>query len=116
MSEHNKNILRQANEAVERGDYDGFLSYCTEDTTWEFVGDQTLKGKAAVRQYMRSVYIEPPQLTVQNMISEGDFLTALGEISIKDGAGDISHSAYCDVWRVKDGKLDQLKAYVVEVK
>ena len=116
MSEKNKNILRQANEAVEGGDYEGFLLHCTEETTWEFVGDQTLRGKEAVRQYMKSVYIEPPVLTVEHMISEGDSLTALGEIRIKDESGNVEHSAYCDVWRIKDGKLDQLKAYVVEVK
>ena len=41
MSEASKNILREANAAVERGDHAGFLEHCTEDTVWTFLGDRT---------------------------------------------------------------------------
>jgi hypothetical protein len=37
------------------------LSFCTDDTEWTFVGDKTLKGKEAVRQWMATTYIEPPK-------------------------------------------------------
>ncbi len=40
MTEFNKQILEQANAAVIAGDYEGFLSYCTEDTEWNFIGEQ----------------------------------------------------------------------------
>jgi ketosteroid isomerase-like protein len=40
MTENNKMLLMKANEAVSKGDYEGFLEYCTEDTKWIFVGDQ----------------------------------------------------------------------------
>ncbi len=52
MSEKNKAILEKANAAITEGNNEGFLSFCTEDTEWTFVGDKTLKGKEAVRQYM----------------------------------------------------------------
>jgi uncharacterized protein len=52
MNLSNKLILENANEAVTKGDYEGFLSFCTDDTLWTFVGEQTLRGKEAVRQYM----------------------------------------------------------------
>jgi uncharacterized protein (TIGR02246 family) len=77
MSEKNKAILEKANAATTEGDYEGFLSFCTEDTEWTFVGDKTLKGKEAVRQYMAETYIEPPKFTVANLIAEGDFVTVL---------------------------------------
>lgn len=54
MTEQNKQTLELANAAVTSGDYEGFLSYCTEDTIWTFVGEQTLQGKEAVRDYMDS--------------------------------------------------------------
>ena len=116
MSETNKSILRRANAAVVKGDHEGFLSHCTEDVVWTFVGDQTLKGKEAVRRYMKAAYAEPPRFRVDRLIAEGDFVTALGDIDMKDETGRPVHSAYCDVWRIRDGKLAELKAFVVEIK
>ena len=116
MSEKNKAILKQANAAVVKGDYEGFLSHCTDDVKWIFVGDKTLKGKEAVRQYMKSTYIEPPKFVVDQLIAEGDFVTAIGDIDITDETGKMVHSAYCDVWRVRDGMLAELRAFVVEIK
>jgi ketosteroid isomerase-like protein len=34
------------------GNHEGFLSFCADDMEWTFVGDKTLKGKEAVRQWM----------------------------------------------------------------
>lgn len=109
MSEQNKATLEKANAAITQDDHEGFLSYCTDDTQWVFVGDRTLKGKEAVRQYMAEVYKEPPKFHVANLIAEGDFVTALGEITL-DG----TDYSYCDVWRFQDGKLAELKAFVIE--
>jgi predicted ester cyclase len=51
------------------------------------VADETLQGKEAVRQYMAKAYVEPPKFKVDNLISEGDFVTAVGNISLKDKNG-----------------------------
>jgi len=116
MSEKNKAILEEANAAVTEGDYEKFLSFCTYDTKWIFVGDQTLTGKEAVRRYMAETYIEPPKFMVANLIAEGDFVTALGEITLKDKDGKETHYSYCDNWRFRDGKMNELKAFVIEIK
>ena len=116
MSEKNKAILQHANAAIAKGDYEGFLSHCTDDTEWTFVGDRTLRGKEAVRQYMKATYIEPPRFRVERLIAEDDFVTALGDIDMKDESGRVVHSAYCDVWRIRGEKLAELKAFVVAIK
>ena len=115
MSDTNKAILTEANAAVAKGDHEGFLAHCTDDVEWTFVGEQTLKGKEAVLDYMRTTYVEPPTFSVAHLIAEGDFVTAVGDISLKDETGRVSHFAYCDVWRVRDGKLAELKAFVVKI-
>jgi uncharacterized protein (TIGR02246 family) len=115
MSEKNKAILAEANAAVAAGNYEGFLAFCTDDTEWTFVGDRTLQGKEAVRQWMTTEYVEPPDNQVAHLIAEGDFVTALGEITVKDAGGQATHSAYCDVWRFRDGKMVELKAFVIEI-
>lgn len=113
MSEKNKAILEAANAAIAEGDYEGFLSFCTDDTEWTFVGDKTLKGKEAVRQWMATEYVEPPKNMVANLIAEGDFVTALGDITLKNEDGQAAHYSYCDVWRLRDDKLVELRAFVI---
>lgn len=114
MNLNNKEILQKANEAITQGDYEGFLSFCTEDTEWTFVGEQVLKGKQAVREYMEKVYTEPPRFMVEHIIAEGAFVTAIGEISMKHKNGKTIVYAYCDVWEFRNGKMATLKAFVIE--
>ncbi len=114
VSENNKAILQKANASISAGDHEGFLSFCTDDTVWTFVGDKTLRGKEAVRQWMAEAYIEPPRFKVANLIAENDFVTALGSITMKDEDGRDAHYSYCDVWRFQDGKMAELKAFVIK--
>ncbi|GAA4315633.1 hypothetical protein GCM10023149_12320 [Mucilaginibacter gynuensis] len=110
----NKTILEKANAAVTQGDNEGFLAYCTDDTEWTFIGEQILQGKEAVRQYMAKAYVEPPKFEVEHLIAEGDFVTAIGKISMKNDDGKLIHYSYCDIWRFRDGKMAELKAFVIE--
>ncbi|QKZ14854.1 nuclear transport factor 2 family protein [Spirosoma sp. KUDC1026] len=98
MIEINKATLEKANAAVTAGDNEGFLAHCTEDTEWVFVGEQTLQGKEAVRQWMVTAYAEPPIFIVDNLIAEGDFVTAVGTINLKDESGGTTTYLYCDIW------------------
>lgn len=68
MLENNKAILEAANAVITEGNNEGFLSFCADDTEWTFVGDKTLKGKEAVRQWMATTYIEPPKFMVANLM------------------------------------------------
>ena len=114
MSKTNKAILEQANAAITAGDNEGFLAHCTDDTQWTFVGDQTLKGKEAVRQWMATAYQQSPQFAVEHLIAEDDFVTALGTIALPDEAGKEVNYAYCDVWRFRNGKMAELRAFVIK--
>ncbi|MGV3585675.1 MAG: nuclear transport factor 2 family protein [Adhaeribacter sp.] len=115
MVENNKVILEKANAAITKGDNEGFLFFCTDDTEWTFVGDQILRGKEAVRRYMATAYLEPPKFMVENLIAEGDFVTALGKIRLKDSDGKMADYSYCDVWRFRNGKMAELKAFVIRI-
>ncbi|AUD06054.1 nuclear transport factor 2 family protein [Spirosoma pollinicola] len=95
--EDNRAILNAGNAAISNANYEGFLVRCTEDTEWVFVGDQTLHGKEAVRQWMAESYLEPPQNEVDALIAERNFLIATGSISVKNKAGKTTKSSYCDV-------------------
>ncbi len=114
MSEKHKSILLKANAAIAEGDYEGFLAFCTEDTVWNFVGDEVLEGKDAVREWMEDTYFAPPKIEVDTLIAEGEYLTAIGTVTIKDEDGTDTDYAYCDVWRFRGDKLFELKAFVIE--
>lgn len=115
MHIENKEVLQAANAAVTKGDNEGFLAFCTDAVVWNFVGDQTLSGKAAVRQYMADTYWEPPKFDIETMIAEGDYVTAVGKIDLKDQDGNLAHYSYCDVWRFENGKMAELTAFVIKV-
>lgn len=116
MTQSNRQLLETANAAIAEGNFEGFLALCTEDTQWTFEGDTTLSGKAAVRQWMKTSYKEPPRFQVHRTIAEGDFVVALGDIILKDEGGKPVQHAYCDVWRFREGKMAELHAFVVEKK
>jgi uncharacterized protein len=103
----NKEILQTANAAITKGDYEGFLLYCTEDTHWNFIGGKTLKGKQAVREWMKKEYKEPPKFKVEHLIAEDNFVIAVGTIMVSG-----ENYNYCDVWQFRDAKMSGLKAFV----
>ncbi|AZA58203.1 MULTISPECIES: nuclear transport factor 2 family protein [Chryseobacterium] len=108
-----KLILQKANACISAGDQEGFLNFCTSDTSWTFVGDRTLKGIDEVRAYMSEAYKVPPRFEVTLMIEEGNYLTAIGKISLMNEDSKWTEYQYCDVWRFENGKLAELKAFVV---
>lgn len=110
---NNKAILEKANASLKEGDNEGFLMHCTEDTAWIFVGDMTLRGKEAVRQYMAQAYATPPKFNMELMIEEGDYVTQMGSISLKDENGEMIDYLACDVLKFRDGKIAELKAFVI---
>lgn len=112
----NATILHKANEFVKKGNYESFLVYCTQDTKWVFVGERILKGRDKVREYMKEFYLEPPVFTVEKTIEDGSYVTVTGEITLKAANGTYNHYDYCDVWRFENGKIAELKAFVIEKK
>ena len=117
MSANNKSVLEQANAAVTRGDYEGFLSFCTDDTLWTFVGDRVLKGKEDVRRWMAEAYSQgPPELTVDHLIAEGEFLTAVGVVTTSGQGREERSLRVLRRVAVPGGKLAELRAFVIEEK
>jgi len=113
---NNTTILHTANEFVKNGDYESFLAYCTPNTKWVFVGERIINGKEEVRDYMKEFYKEPPVFSVEKDIEDGNFVMVTGEIRLKNKEGKYEHFDYCDIWRFEDGKIAELKAFVIEKK
>ena len=114
MSEKNKGIVEKVNAAFAQGSIEGFLSFCADDVEWTIVGDQTVKGKDTIRKWMASMDPEPPKFTVANVIAEGDFVVARGNMSMKDKDGKSVPYSYCDIYRFRGDQIIELSAYVIK--
>jgi uncharacterized protein len=114
MSVNHKAIVAKVNAAFAEGSTEGFLAFCAEDVAWTMVGDTTVQGKDAIRQWMASMGpMEPPQLTVHNVIAEGDFVTAYGDMTMQDKDGKLVPYAYCDIYRFRGDTIVELRAFVI---
>lgn len=114
MSTKNKEIVEKVNAAFAANNPEGFLSFCADDVVFAMVGDKTVKGKDAVRKWMSSMDSEPPKFTVDSVIAEGDFVTAHGNMTMKDKDGKTVPYSYCDIYRFRGGKIAELRAFVIK--
>src|SRR4030095_14900571 len=110
----NKEIVQKVNESFAEGGVEAFLSQCADDVVWTIIGDRTVKGKNAIREWLSSMDMEPPKLTVDNIIAEGDFVTAYGNMTMKEKDGKRVPYAYCDIYRFRRGKIAELHSFVVK--
>jgi uncharacterized protein (TIGR02246 family) len=109
-----KRIVEQANKAFAKGDTEGFLKLCADDVAWTMVGDRTVKGKEAIRQWMSSMGGEPPTFTVDHIVAADGLAFAEGHMTMQDEDGHESPYAYCDVYRFRGDQIAELKAFVIK--
>jgi uncharacterized protein (TIGR02246 family) len=109
----NKEIVEQIDAAFAQGSIEEFLSFCADDVEWTIVGDRTVKGKDAIRSWMASMSSDPPKFTVQNVIAEGDFVTAYGDMTMTEEGKTVPYS-YCDIYRFQTGRVAELRSYVIK--
>lgn len=109
----NKEVVEQINAAFEKGDTEAFLAACADDVVWTMVGEKTVKGKEAIRQWMASMPVQPPQFTVDGIAAEGDLVTAFGGMTMQEEGSTVPYS-YCDVYRFRDGKVIALTSFVIK--
>ena len=114
MSVRNKEIVEKVNASFAAGGVEEFLSFCADDVVWTMVGNKTTKGKNAIREWMASMDMEPPKFTVDNIIAEGDFVTAYGDMIMKEKDGKTVPYAYCDIYCFRDGKIAELNSFVIK--
>jgi ketosteroid isomerase-like protein len=114
MSAKNKEIVEKVNASFAGGSVEGFLSNCADDVVWTMVGNETTKGKNAIREWLSSMDMEPPKFTVNNIIAEGDFVTAYGDMTMKEKDGKTVPYAYCDIYRFQNGKIAELSSFVIK--
>ena len=114
MDANRKDIVRRINEGFADNNLEQVLSFCTEDLTWTMVGDTTVRGQDSIRRWMASMNPQPPQLTIQQTVAEGDLVIARGDMRMqsKKGGPWIPYT-FCDIYRFEGDKVAELTAFVI---
>lgn len=117
MSESNKNIVNEVNEAFSNNRVEDFLKHCSDGVVWRMIGEKTTTGIDEIREWMSQMEgAEPPIFTVDEIVAEGDSVICRGDMSMKDENGVEGKYAYCDSYRFSNGKITNLDSYVIKIK
>jgi ketosteroid isomerase-like protein len=55
-----------------------------------------------------------PEMSVKNVIAEGDFVVVESTGNKKSKEGKITNPSFCEVYLIKKGKLKELRTYIVD--
>ena len=114
MGADRKAIVERINAGFAENNLEKVLSFCTEDFVWTMVGDTTVRGKDAIREWMASMNPEPPRFTIQRVVAEGDTVITQGDMVMTDGKNGKPHSySFCDIYRFEGDRVAELTAFVV---
>ncbi len=115
MSTQNKAIVEKVNASFAENNPEGFLAVCADDVKWTMVGEKSMNGKTAIREWMAGMKgSEVPKFTVDKIIAEGDSVVCYGNMTMKDKDGKTEGYGYCDVYGFSGDKIAELTSFVVK--
>ncbi len=113
----NKEIIRKVNEGFTEGNNEKILLYVAEDVTWEMPGAFNHKGKDSFRKELDNEnFIGPVGIKIKNELEDGDKIAVEGEVQCKKKDGSLFDALFFDFYRLKDGKIEEMRSYVIEKK
>jgi predicted SnoaL-like aldol condensation-catalyzing enzyme len=114
MAANRKEIVQRINDAFAENNLEKVLSFCTDDLSWTMVGDTTVSGKDSIRKWMASMDPQPPQISIQHTVAEGDFVIARGNMMMQEKRnGPSIPYTFCDIYRFAGDKVAELIAFVI---
>jgi ketosteroid isomerase-like protein len=115
-AEKNKEIVRKVNEAFSNNDMEAFISYCAEDVKWH-MNTTTATGKDGIREALEKIPFDlPPVITIKHIIADESGAACTGTIKMQSSGGDVSNALFCDVYKMEDGRINELSSYIVDIK
>jgi ketosteroid isomerase-like protein len=115
----NKKLMEKIFAGVAAGERGLFLESLADDVTMCVTGQyswsQTFKGKASLVQdlhgHLRTLLAEPRRTIPLRFIAEGDYVVveAKGDMATKEGVR--YDNDYCLIYRLKNGKLAEIREY-----
>lgn len=118
-TEANKQVIRAFYETAAQGDMDACFAFLADDIIWTNIGSTKFSGTFVGKQTLVEQLLAPlfGQLkagistSIENLVAEGDIVVAqtAGTAETKDGKP--YNNSYCQVFKIRDGKIVEVKEY-----
>lgn len=116
MSE-NKKVVEKYMDGFNKSDHKQILSCLTEDVEWILPGVFHLNGKEEFDKEIENPAFEGrPEIITTRMIEENNIVIAEGTVRAKKENAEYINLVFCDVFVMKDGLIQKLTSYLLEVK
>lgn len=108
-------FLRDFNQAWADEDVARIAADVTDDIHFAMAGRPAIEGKTDFETFLKSMSGQSSdlELKVHQILIDGDRAAVTGELSMSDGEKR-SRYEFCDVYKLRDGKVAELIAYVNE--
>jgi ketosteroid isomerase-like protein len=115
----NKQVVLDFYDAGARGDMDSCFALLADDITWTNIGSTRFSGTYSGKQALVEQLLGPlfGQLkagissSIENVIAEGDFVVAQTTGTAETHDGKPYNNSYCQVIRVQEGRIAEVKEY-----
>lgn len=115
----NKQVVRRFYDAAARGDTDACFSLLADDVKWTNIGTTKFSGTYTGKQVLLEQLLGPlfAQLkagispTIENLIAEADVVVAQTTGTAETHDGVPYNNSYCQVIRIREGKIAEVKEY-----
>jgi ketosteroid isomerase-like protein len=110
----NKEIIQKVNEAFAAGDTDTILSFVDDDVRWDVLGFSTAIGREEFRREVENEGFEGrPVITITSAIEEGDRVAVEGRVLTKPAGGEPVELVFHNAYRLENGKIKEMRSYLV---
>lgn len=115
----NKQVVRNFYDAAARGDMDACFALLADDIQWTNIGETRFSGTYKGKQVLLEQLLGPlfGQLkagiatTIENLIAEADVVVAQTTGTAETHDGVPYNNSYCQVMRIRQGKIVEVKEY-----
>jgi uncharacterized protein len=116
----NKQIVREFCDHFRTSNADGLIDAMTEDATWwvngkphlfSSAGTRTRAETASMFRNMFSAYTNGLDMTIINMVGEGESVAAEARSQATTKSGKVYENEYFFLFKIRDGKIATVREY-----
>lgn len=113
----NKQAVERYVDGFNKSDHAQILSCLTDDIQWTVFGANRINGKEAYDQHIEGPeFTGRPKVTITPMVEEDDVIMAEMTVEVMRKTGELMRAATGEVFVMRDGKIAERRAYVIELK
>lgn len=113
----NKKTVETYIDGFNKSDHKQILSCLTDDIQWTVFGSFRLTGKEAYDEEIDNpAFMGSPAITITRLVEEDDVVMAELTGEVRRADGELMRTAMGEVFVMRDAKITERRAYVVELK